>query len=148
MSWAEDLETGKEGERIVRSLLQSSANVKNIIDCSNDKYFQEKDIDLMAEMYDGRVLKYEVKTDRIAHQTGNIAWEETTNGKIGCLAKSEADCILYYLEGNGELFWFWTQEMRTFIKQSNLKLIQMGGKNTGYLLSIAELIRKGKLKRL
>lgn len=67
MSWAEDLETGKEGERVVRSLLESSGNVRNIIDCSADEYFQEKDIDFMAEMTNGKVIKYEVKTDTKAH---------------------------------------------------------------------------------
>lgn len=148
MSWAEDLETGKEGERIVRSLLESSGNIKSIIDCSNDKYFQDKDIDFMAEMIDGKVVKYEVKTDTKAHETGNIVWEHTSSGNVGCLARCEADCILYYLRESGALYWFWTQEMRKYIESTKPRLIKMADKNTGYLLNIHELLKKGTIKRI
>lgn len=147
MSFADDLETGKEGERIVRSLLEASAKVEGIIDCSSDKYFQAKDIDLMAELTDGRVIKYEVKTDTMAHETGNIVWEQTSSGNVGCLARCEADCIMYYLRGNGALYWFWTDEMRKYIAHTKPRLITMAGKNTGYLLNIQELLRKGTLRR-
>lgn len=148
MSFADDLEVGKIGERLVRSLLESSAKVKNIIDCSNDKYFQDKDIDIMAEMNDGSVIKYEVKTDTKAHETGNIVWEETSSGKTGCLARCEADYILYYLEGNGALYIFNTNSMRKYIEQTKPRLITMVKHNTGYLLNIHELLQKGTLRRI
>ena len=112
MSFAEDLSFGREGEVIVRNLLESSGNFDNVIDCSNDKYFQEKDIDLLALATDGHIAKYEVKTDRMAHETGNIAFEIKTSGNIGCLAKTEADFVMYYIEGNGRLYCFNAEQMR------------------------------------
>ena len=148
MSWAEDLETGKEGERVVRSLLESSGNVRNIIDCSADEYFQEKDIDFMTEMTNGKVIKYEVKTDTKAHETDNIVWEHTSSGDVGCLARCEADCIMYYLQGNGALYWFWTKEMRRYIEETKPRLIKMADKNTGYLLNIHKSLKKGILRRI
>ena len=57
MSFAEDLSFGREGEAIVRNLLESSGNFDYVIDCSNDKYFQEKDIDLLALAMDGHIAK-------------------------------------------------------------------------------------------
>lgn len=148
MSFTDGLETGKIGERVVRSLLESSAKVKSIIDCSGDKYFQDKDIDFMAEMADGTVLKYEVKTDTMAHETGNIVWEETSCGNVGCLARCEADFIFYYLDGNGSLYWFKTDDMRRYIEQTHPRLVTMAKKNTGYLLNIAQLLRNGTLRRI
>ena len=71
MSFAEDLEYGKKGEQLVRHILESSQKFSAIWDCSDDKYFQGKDIDILALAMDGHIAKYEVKTDRQAHKTGN-----------------------------------------------------------------------------
>lgn len=148
MSFAEDLSFGREGESIVRNLLESSGNFDNVWDCSNDKYFQQKDIDLLALCQDGHIAKYEVKTDRMAHETGNIAFEITTSGNIGCLAKSEADFVMYYIEGNGRLYCFNTEQMRQYLKQNRFKLYRMGDNAEGHLLSINRLLRDKQIKRI
>lgn len=148
MSFAEDLSFGREGEVIVRNLLESSGNLEQVIDCSNDKYFQEKDIDLLGIATDGHIAKYEVKTDRMAHETGNIAFEIKTSGNIGCLAKTEADYIMYYIEGNGKLYCFNAEQMRRYLERHRFKLYRMGDNAEGYLLNINQLLRDGQMKRI
>ena len=148
MSCAADWSEGKVGEKIVRSVLESSGKFESVWDCSEDTYFQSKDIDLLGFAKDGHIAKYEVKTDRQAHETGNIVWEHTTSGNIGCLAKSEADFIMYYIEGNGRLYCFNTAKMRAFVKRKNQRLVRMGDNAEGYLLNINELIRAKMLTRI
>lgn len=148
MSFAEDLSEGKVGEKIVRSVLESSGKFEHVLDCSDDKYFQSKDIDILGFASDGHIAKYEVKTDRKAHETGNIVWEQTTSGNIGCLAKSEADFIMYYIEGNGRIYCFNTSRMRAFVKRKNQRLVRMGDNAEGYLLNIKELIGAKMLTRI
>ncbi len=148
MSFAEDLSFGREGEAVVRNLLESSGNFDYVIDCSNDKYFQQKDIDVLALVNDGHIAKYEVKTDRKAHETGNIAFELATNGNIGCLAKTEADYVMYYIERNGKLYCFNARQMRQYLERHRFKLYRMGDNAEGYLLNINQLLRDRQLKRI
>lgn len=148
MSFAEDLSEGKVGEKVVRSVLESSGKFESVWDCSDDIYFQSKDIDLLGFAYDGHITKYEVKTDRQAHETGNIVWEQMTSGNIGCLAKTEADFIMYYIQGNGRLYCFDTQAMRTYVNRKNQRLVSMGDNAKGYLLNIKELLRAKMLTRI
>lgn len=148
MSFAEDLSFGREGEAVVRNLLESSGNFDYVIDCSNDKYFQQKDIDVLALVNDGHIAKYEVKTDRKAHETGNIAFELATNGNIGCLAKTEADYVMYYIEGNGKLYCFNARQMRQYLERHRFKLYRMGDNAEGYLLNINMLLRDKQIRRI
>lgn len=148
MSFAEDLSFGREGEAVVRNLLESSGNFDYVIDCSNDKYFQQKDIDVLALVNDGHIAKYEVKTDRKAHETGNIAFELRTNGNIGCLAKTEADFVMYYIEGNDRVYCFNAEQMRRYLRTKRFKLYRMGDNAEGYLLNINQLLRDRQLKRI
>ena len=148
MSFAEDLSFGREGEVIVRNLLESSDVFENVCDCSNDKYFQGKDIDLLGIASDGHIAKYEVKTDKMAHETGNIAFEVKTSGNIGCLAKTEADFVMYYIEGNGKLYCFNAEQMRRYLRANRFKLYRMGDNAEGYLLSIKMLLRDKQIRRI
>lgn len=148
MSFADDLKDGKKGEELVRYLLESSGKFDGVWDCSDDKYFQGKDIDILALTKDGRIAKYEVKTDRQAHETGNIVWEQRTSGNIGCFAKTESDYIMYYLVGDGRLYCFNTAKMRQFVHDRRQKLVKMGDNAEGYLLNIMELVKGKQLTRI
>lgn len=148
MSFADDLKDGKKGEQLVQHLLESSGRFVSVWNCSDDKYFQSKDIDLMGLTEDGHITKYEVKTDRQAHQTGNIVWEQTTSGNIGCFAKTESDFIMYYISGNGRLYCFRTQAMRDFVKNRHARLIRMGDSAEGYLLNISQLLKEKRMTRI
>ena len=148
MSFADDLKDGKKGEQLVQHLLESSGRFVSVWNCSDDKYFQSKDIDLMGITEDGRIAKYEVKTDRQAHETGNIVWEQTTSGNIGCFAKTESDYIMYYIAGNGRLYCFKTDSMRRYVQKRKTRLIHMGDNAQGYLLNIGELLKAKQMTRI
>lgn len=149
MSFAEDLEYGKKGEQLVRHILESSQKFSAIWDCSDDKYFQNKDIDILALAPDGHIAKYEVKTDRQAHKTGNIAYETATGGgNIGCLEKTECDYVMYYTEGNGRLYCFETEKIREYIERKKPRRITMGDTAQGYLLNIQDLIKERRIVRI
>lgn len=148
MSFEEDLEYGRIGENVARFILESSSKIRAIIDCSNDSYFQQRDIDYLAERKDGRILKCEVKTDRLAHRTGNIVWEKTTCGNIGCLEKTIADIIFYYLSENKKMYIFAPSPVRRYIAKTQPEVIKMGDGATGYLLKINELLNKQLLREV
>ena len=145
-NFQKDLKTAEEGEKVAYSLLLKSPQNKAVLDVRKDPYFQELDIDFLAEKHSGIILKYEVKTDRQAHRTGNIVFEKTTSGNIGCLEKSHADYILYYLSETKIMYGFWLDDIRRYIKEKNPKIINMGDAETGYLLSIFMLKNKNILK--
>lgn len=145
-NFQKDLEAGEEGEKITYSLLSKSPQNKAVLDVRKDPYFQELDIDFLAKKHSGIIIKYEVKTDRQAHKTGNIVFEKTTSGNIGCLEKSHADYILYYLSETKTMYGFWLDDIRRYIKETNPKIINMGDAATGYLLSIFVLKNKNILK--
>lgn len=140
MSFNEDLEYGRIGEIAARHILESSNKVKSVLDCTKDKYFQQFDIDYLAEQDNGRVLKCEVKTDRLAHLSGNIVWEKSTSGHPGCLEKTIADIVFYYLSVSKTMYIFTPATLKKYIELKQPKEIEMGDYATGYLLSIGELL--------
>lgn len=148
MSFAVDLQDGKKAEELVRFKLSQTGKFVGIWDCSDDSYFQTKDIDILALKEDGGIVKIEVKADRQAHRTGNLAWEQKTSGNIGCFAKTEADFIMYYTIGDGSLYIFKPKELRRYIERKHMKLKRMGDNAEGYLLNIKELLKEGKIKEV
>jgi len=148
MAFAEDLKDGKRAEELVRFQLQSAGIFEDIWDCSDDKYFQSKDIDILALKKDGGIAKIEVKADRKAHETGNLVWEQKTSGNIGCFAKTDADFIVYYLVGDGRTYIFKPNTMREYITKRNQRLVKMGDNAEGYLLNIMELIKNKQIMRI
>ena len=146
----QDIEVGKIGEKVAKEILLKSPKTISVIDCSNDKFFQKLDIDLLVETTDGLVLKYEIKTDTMANITGNLVWEDTTSGNIGCFEKTRADYMLYYLLETDELFGFWIKSMRKYVHNNKryLKKVKMGDNATGYLINIEDLISKKLIKEI
>lgn len=145
--FSNDKKFGKAGEEDAMVYCFDSPNVLDIMDVSKDDYFREKDIDLLLLMKDGTIIKVEVKTDSQAHQTGNMAFETMTNGNIGCLAKSEADWIYYYLEKNGKVYLVDLPKLKEYIRITNPEEKRMGDNARGYLLNLEELRRKRIAKR-
>lgn len=71
----------------------------------------------------------------------------TTSGNIGCLAKSHADFIFYYLSETNEMYFFDLSVMRDYINiHSELKQVKMGDSATGFLIGIDELKNKNVIK--
>ena len=137
-----DNAVGEQGEKIFETLLKSSEKTASVIPVSKDPYFQSKDIDYLQVRTDGSIVKYEVKTDTMAHRTGNLAYETITGGHEGCMVKTEADYVAYLLIETNEIYLFPVDKMREYVAtRTDLKLISMGDCAKGYLLSIEDLLQ-------
>ena len=126
--------------------LAKAKSTVSLLDVSKDPYYQAKDIDILVQRNDGVIVKYEVKSDRQADETGNICFEVTSNGNVGCLQRSEADYIFYKTENHNYLFSL--AEMRAYLKTHPYGEYEMGDGARGYLLNIEDLRVEGILKEV
>ena len=126
--------------------LAKAKSTISLLDVSKDPYYQAKDIDILVQRNDGIIVKYEVKSDRQADETGNICFEVSSNGNEGCLARSEADYIFYKTEKHNYLFSL--KDMRSFLQTHPYGEYEMGDGARGYLLNIEDLKSEGILKEV
>ena len=143
MSFEQSLKNGSYGEHAVWNVLIKRPNVKTILDVRDDKNFQSMDIDFLMQTTDLQVVPIEVKTDYQAQETGNIVYELTTSGNIGCFEKTQAWYVAYFVPKKQEVHMIYVKRLRDFIKNHNLNVIRMGDYATGYLLPIEELKKNG-----
>ena len=141
MAFDECLMTGGYGEHAVWNILTNQPKVRVIVDVRKDKRFQEKDIDFLVENADQQFTSVEVKTDFKAHETGNIVYELTTSGNVGCFEKTQADYIAYFVPKTKQVHMINVKALRKFIDLNKPKEIRMGDNATGYLIPIANLIK-------
>ena len=84
------------GEEATEKYLQDVYGKDNVQDVRNFKAYQNADVDYVAYDNEARkMVNYEVKTDFQANNTGNVAYELTSNGNPGCLGRSAADYVAY-----------------------------------------------------
>lgn len=134
-----DLKFGETGEDVAWLRLLKSPTTKQVMDVRKDPYFQKIDVDFLQLTKDGVVNKVEVKTDRMAHKTGNFVFETKSNGNAGCLQRSEADYVLTVL-ATGETLTVVMDWLNVYISEHNLKEIPMGDNARGYLIPIKDLV--------
>ncbi len=149
-TFLKDLEFGKMGEKKVINKLTSYRNIKEVRDISNTKRGIEDDIDVELVYADGHVSTVEIKTDTMAHKTGNIAYEEFSHMNPGCFARTKANHIIYYLESTGEAYVLNPAKFRNFIQEIknnkakanklNVRASRMGQGASGYLVPIKSII--------
>ena len=140
MAFDEDLAYGEAGEHIAWVQLLESPKTRQVLDVRKDKYFQEKDIDFLQLDFNSNVNKIEVKTDRQAHKTGNIAFETKSNSNTGCLERSEADYIYYYIPHSRAVIVIKLDLLKGFIIHTKPREVDMGDNARGYLLRIQDLL--------
>lgn len=142
MTFEEDLGFGRDGEDAVYLMLLHSPKTKNVLDVTEDKtgYFYKKDIDFIQQTIDGQIIKYEVKTDSMAHKTGNIPYEIKSNNNKGCLDRSEADIVAFYLSATKQIYFVKLSEWKCFNLRKHYKPIKMGDNAEGFLVPINDLI--------
>ena len=144
-----DLLYGEVGENKLIVYLFNDSKTKRVLDVRKDKYFQAADVDFLQELNDGSVNKIEVKSDRQAHKTGNIVYEVTSNGNAGCLKRSIADYVFYYVSESDEGYIISMRRLNALIAQNRaLKVVKMGDNATGYLINIQEALNMGIAKRV
>ena len=97
MSCSDSLKNGGYGEHAVWNMFNKMPKVRSVVDVREDKMFQSLDIDFLVENIDRQFSTIEVKTDYKAHETGNIVYEVTTSGNIGCFEKTKAKYKAYFV---------------------------------------------------
>jgi hypothetical protein len=139
MSFEQSLATGGYGEHAVWNILTNQPKVRVVVDVRKDKRFQEKDIDFLVENTDQQFTSIEVKTDFKAHETGNIVYEATTSGHIGCFEKTQADYIAYFVPKSKKIYMIHVKALRTYLHQIKPEPVKMGDNATGFLIPLKDL---------
>ena len=149
-----DLKTGEIGESVVMKFLQNESNVEDVIDVRNDKVFQKYDVDFLVYTDRSIIVPIEVKSDTMAHRTGNIAYEVLSNKHYntkGCFEKTRARYIYYYLTKTKQLYQIDVKKLRLYVEvnyKNKKKLIAMGDNALGYLIKIKELLTNNVMKEV
>lgn len=151
--FANDLKVGEIGEQVVVNYLQKEEHVIQIIDVRDDKKFQVDDIDYLVYTDNFIIFPIEVKTDTMAHRTGNIAYEVYSNKHYrtkGCLEKTKAKFVYYYLTETKTLYNINVQKLREYVHNNydESQLRNMGDYALGYLIKIKELVNKNIMKEI
>ena len=144
MSFNTDINIGQKGENKIYEYLINHSSTESVVNVSNDKWFQQFDIDFVHVDGNNNVTKIEVKTDRLADKTGNMIYEIWSDIRIyskGCFEKTQADYIFYYLINTNILYIFNTLELREWVKkhETKLKRTPMGDYAVGYIIPLNEL---------
>ena len=146
----DSLKEGGVGEHTVWNLLtdnEKNPDIRFVFDVRKDKNYQKMDIDFLVENTNRQVIPFEVKTDMQAHETGNIVYELTTSGNVGCFVKTLAHVIAYYVPGNKQVHMIRVKKLREYVNKANLNEVRMGDNATGYLLPIEDLKNKGVIEK-
>ena len=144
-NFREDIETGKIGEKKTLDFLNSLDMTYRVEDVTEDELWQKLDVDFLQIVKDGEIYRIEVKTDTIAHKSGNIVYEHTSNIKYntkGCFEKTKSDIMFYYLSEVDELYYINIYELRKYVNESKKTLteVNMGDFARGYLLRLNKLL--------
>lgn len=139
MTFQRSLKEGGYGEHTVWNLFNKLPKVRSVVDVREDKNFQEQDIDFLVESDKRQFFSVEVKTDFKAHDTGNIVYEVTTSGNIGCFEKTQAKFIAYFIPESEEVHLIDVKRFREYVNRIRPEPRPMGDNATGYVIPIESL---------
>ena len=137
-----DLLKGRLGEMVLQEHIRVGDEYIDIADVRDDFRYRECDIDFLVESRDKQWHRIEVKTDWQAHRTGNLVFETKTSGKIGCLEKTKADIIFYFVAESGTGYWIGAQLLKRYAHSGEFELVKMGDRAEGYLIPLANIVSK------
>lgn len=140
-----DLSFGEIGEMVTWNILTKQENVRAIMDVRSDKRSQDDDVDFIVQYSNKQVYKIEVKTDRKAHETGNIIYELTSNSNPGCMARSKADYFYYYIPGLNKVYVLNNKGLRDYLDEHFYPEKNMGDGATGIVLPIKDIYYNRKV---
>ena len=136
------------GEFAVSNALMNLEGIKQVIDVRFDKRFQEWDIDFLIEDTNRQFHGVEVKTDWMTFETGNVVFETQSFGKVGCLERSKADYVVYYVPQSGNIYVCNMEALRKCVKHWNYPTKPMAEQNLGIIVPLGDLERFGVVKRM
>lgn len=140
-----DLKVGEIGEEIALEFFQNNKGIYKVEDVRDSEFWRDKDVDFIITTIEGIIFTIEVKSDTMAHRTGNIVYEHTSNkykNTLGCFRKTKADYILYYITETKEMYKIHTYSLREYIDENKKQLreVSMGDNALGYLVRIQKLV--------
>lgn len=144
----ESIKYGEYGEHTVWNMLMNRAEVRSVVDVRKDKKFQEQDIDFLVENNKRQFTAVEVKTDFKAQETGNIVYELTTDGNVGCFEKTKAQYILYFVPKARVCYMISVKCLREYVREQKFNVVDMGDASTGYLIPIEDLKQANVIKNV
>jgi len=121
------LETAKEGEEIVVNIFKNKGYT--VVDVSNDKKWQDADVDLLIYKDNKLVYKIEVKTEEKALITKNMFIETKSNKGLGWIWKTDADYI-YTVIPNEKVYVIYKDEFVAWFKQNMYNCKSRSAKTT------------------
>jgi len=121
------LEVAKQGEKIVSEIFKNKGYT--VVDVSNDKKWQESDVDLLIYKDNKLVYKIEVKTEERALQTNNIFIETKSNKGLGWIWKTDADYIYTVIPGE-KVYVIYKDEFVAWFKQNMYNCKNRSSKTT------------------
>lgn len=141
-----DLAYGQSGEDVIFDMLKNDRQTEDVLDVRGEELFQQMDIDFIQFFKNGKSVLIEVKTDSKAQETGNIAYEHTSNVKfntIGCFEKTSAHLIYYCIPSAKEILILNVQRLREYVRchKDNYENVNMGDDAMGFLVPIEEIIK-------
>ena len=148
MTFGACLKAGAMGERAAWDKLIKMQGVRNVVDVRDDKYFQSVDVDFLVEQTNRQYVWVEVKTDEQAYTTGNVFYEVTTSGNIGCFEKTKAAFILIHLPQTDDIYMLNVEKLRRYVEYGVFREVRGGDNSIGYLLKMEDLKKRGIMKRL
>ena len=150
----QDMKLGKKGEDVVVRYLYSLPDTDFVMDARYLRGYQAHDVDFVLFTKKKKVIPIEVKTDTMAHLTGNIAYEVFSHkdwGTEGCLEKTKAKFVFYYLVHSDELIYINVKRLREYVARNykdKVAMKEMGDNAAGYLIKINELISNRIAKKI
>jgi len=127
MSFITDLKHGQQKERKLQEMLE-----KQFPGSSFEESPKLKEWDFKHTKPDGSVTAWEVKSDRMAPLTGNIAVEIESRGKTSGIKATTADMWCYFV--CGEYWALPTDKLIQCLKEYSHKKVRGGDNNTSVLL--------------
>ncbi len=113
---------GKSAEALVQKWLCGNQDVISVSDVSDQRYYQDREIDLIITMRDGKEITAEIKSDLHIGKTRNVVFEllrvnhTMNNGSafvMGWGARSEADHVFYCSVTENKIFSFSMADLRS-----------------------------------
>lgn len=145
MSFEQDKELAVIGEFVVWNALTKMKSIKEVLDVREDKRFQDWDVDLLVKDSDMQVYMVEVKTDWMTFTTGNVIYEAESNGNTGCLERTRADVIAYFVPQSGNIYLLRSDKLRNLVRECGYPLVDMARTNRGYKVPLSDCERFGVL---
>ena len=136
----DDVQLAIIGEFAVWGALMDFKGIKTVFDVRKDKTFQEWDVDFLVMDSNQQISWVEVKTDWVTHKTGNIFYEFESFGKVGCLEKTKANVIAYFVPQSGNIYLLDTKALRRCVHTYNYPVKTLEN-SKGYLVPIGDLER-------